>query len=379
MPHPEVLKQWAADLSKHLPQLSKSQVFVLALYSLATTVLGACGLESVSYFWAEIYQSDANNFRQRLREWYSPKSCKKGRQRQEVCVQSQFAALMAWILSYWRGEKQIALVLDATTLGERFVVLVVSLVYRGTAIPVAWAILKPHEKEAWQGHWLALLRLLQGSIPKNWTVLVLTDRGLYAKWLFEAIRACGWHPFMRINAQGFYKRPRSKSWKSLKGLLRPAMGVWIQKVVCFKTEESQLACTLLAQWEGNYEEGCLILSDLAPDELCFYWYDLRQWAEQGFKDFKYGGWRWEQTRMSDPQRAERLWLVLAVATLKVCLYGTNTTQDYSASGFRQWLKPKYSKLSVFRKGRIRFLAAIIRNDPLEEGYFMPHDWHKTPL
>jgi len=379
MPHPEELKQWAADLSKHLPKMSKSQAFVLSLYSFATTVLGYCGLESVSEFLGEVYQSESQNFRQRLREWYCPQGVKAGEKRQELLVANHFADLLGWILSCWQGEKQVALVLDATTLGERFVVLAVSLVYRGCAIPVAWAILHPHQKEAWQGHWLRLLATLKGGIPPDWTVLVLTDRGLYAKWLFEGIRACGWHPFMRINALGFYKRPRTKDWQKLNRLLRPAMGLWIQKVICFKTPESQIACTLLAQWEANYSEGCLILTDLAPDELGFYWYDLRQWAEQGFKDFKYGGWRWEQTRMQDPQRAERLWLVLAVATLRVCLYGTTSTEDYSASGFRQWLKPKNSKLSVFRKGRIRFLAAIVRGVSLEHGYFIPHDWHKVPL
>lgn len=28
---------------------------------------------------------------------------------------------------------------------------------------------------------------------------MLADRGLYAHWLFEAIRRNGWHPFLRIN------------------------------------------------------------------------------------------------------------------------------------------------------------------------------------
>jgi hypothetical protein len=27
----------------------------------------------------------------------------------------------------------------------------------------------------------------------------MADRGLYARWLFQAICACGWHPFLRIN------------------------------------------------------------------------------------------------------------------------------------------------------------------------------------
>ena len=37
--------------------------------------------------------------------------------------------------------------------------------------------------------------------------------------------------------------------------------------------------------------------------------------EQGFKITKRGGWQWQRTRMTNPQRAARLWLAVAVATL----------------------------------------------------------------
>ncbi len=45
----------------------------------------------------------------------------------------------------------------------------------------------------------ALIAQLQGSFPNDWTVIVAADRGLYATWLFQAITALGWHPFLRIN------------------------------------------------------------------------------------------------------------------------------------------------------------------------------------
>jgi hypothetical protein len=44
-----------------------------------------------------------------------------------------------------------------------------------------------------------LLTHLEGSIPADWQVLVMADRGLYARWLFQVIIDCGWHPFLRIN------------------------------------------------------------------------------------------------------------------------------------------------------------------------------------
>ena len=73
--------------------------------------------------------------------------------------------------------------------------------------------------------------------------------------------------------------------------------------------------TLLARWDQGYEEVWLIVTDLSPTQATAVWYGMRAWIEGGFKDTKRGGWGWHQTKMVDPERAERLWLAIAVATL----------------------------------------------------------------
>ena len=82
------------------------------------------------------------------------------------------------------------------------VVLVISVVYRGCAIPVAWKVVGAEQKGAWQPHWLKLLERLEDKVPAHWTVIVMSDRGLYAPWLYAKIVSLGWHPFMRINSGG---------------------------------------------------------------------------------------------------------------------------------------------------------------------------------
>ena len=70
--------------------------------------------------------------------------------------------LLAWVLSWWEGN-QLALALDATTLGQRFVVLVVSVLYRGCAIPVAWTVIPAGEKHGWRPEWLRMLRQVRAA------------------------------------------------------------------------------------------------------------------------------------------------------------------------------------------------------------------------
>src|SRR3989304_4349609 len=88
-----------------------------------------------------------NSVRQRLRGWCWAKDDKRGERRCELEVSSSFVPLLQWILSWWPvNERRLALAMDATSLGQVLVVLVVSVVYRGCAIPVAWRGLPAAEK-----------------------------------------------------------------------------------------------------------------------------------------------------------------------------------------------------------------------------------------
>ncbi|MEH1848174.1 MAG: hypothetical protein V7L25_25145 [Nostoc sp.] len=43
-------------------------------------------------------------------------------------------------------------------------------------------------------------------------IILTTDRGLYAEWLYNQIQSVGWHPFMRINQQGQFQHHGQKQW-----------------------------------------------------------------------------------------------------------------------------------------------------------------------
>src|SRR6266511_4135876 len=112
------------------------------------------------------------------------------------CVSTNMPHLtkpQATVLALWSFG--IAFTLYASSLGDQFVVLAVCVVYRGCGIPVAWTILPAGKKRGWRREWLRMLRVLRPAIPRAWTVLVLADRGLYARWLFRRIVRLGWHPF----------------------------------------------------------------------------------------------------------------------------------------------------------------------------------------
>ncbi len=385
----ERVSQWTAIVSSHFPHLSRPQASVLALWSLGMVLAQSCGLSQVSALLALLLGQAEGTLRQRLREWYYPAKDKAGQHRCTLEVATCFAPLLRWVLAWWPDEsRDLALALDATTLGQRFTVLCVSVLVRGCAIPVAWKVLSYNEKGAWQPYWQTLLKQLDGVIPADWRVLVLADRGLYAPWLYRQIVAQGWHPFLRINVGAKAKLAGSDRWEWLTHWL-PALGEqWVQRVSCFADKPNRLECTLLICREPDYEEAWIIVTDLPPEQVQGAWYRLRAWIEGGFKDFKRGGWGWQHTKMLDPARAERLWLALAVSTLWVVGVGSQAevsrpipqldrlpaqhiarqTAGHGTKG------PRGRDLSCVTRGRLCVLAAVWLGEAWPPAALWPEPW-----
>ena len=174
----------------------------------------ASGLTAVALYLATGLKKKENTVRQQLREFYQEAEAKRGTQRQELAVETCFADLWGGVLARWEGTR-LALALDATSLGQRCTVLVVSVVSRGCAIPVAWQVLPRLKKAAWQPPWLRLLRQVRRAVPTPWTVVVRADRGLYAKWLFRRIRRLKWHPLLRVKKGGTFCPDGETQYRSL--------------------------------------------------------------------------------------------------------------------------------------------------------------------
>jgi hypothetical protein len=390
LPTQSDLATWSKEVAQHFPHLSKPQAYGLALWSFGMVMAQASGLTTVSNWLACFLGHSLGTTRQQLREWYEEAAAKKstgatkGVNRQALDVGPCFAPLLQWVLETWPAtEPRLALALDATPLGQIFTILAISIVYRGCAIPIAWKVLPACTKGAWKPHWLALLAHLDKSIPTAWCVLVLTDRGLYAHWLYRAITHLGWHPFMRINAGGKYHRLRVGDFLPLADLLQPTGQLWCEAVTCFKAHP--LACTLLAYHDAHHADAWLILTDLDPPQANIAWYGMRAWCEAGFKDFKRGGWQWQHTRMTDPARAERLWFALAVATLWVVRVGGEADANLPVSSLdalppthiaRRRHRPhtRLRLVSCFKLGVMLILTALIATRTLPLGTFHPEPW-----
>jgi hypothetical protein len=379
--------QWTSIVTTHFPHLSKPQARVLALWSLGMVVARSCALSAVSVLLAQWLDRKANTVRQQLREFCYEASAKRGQPRQALKVETCFAPLLGWVVSGWEGQ-QLALALDATTLGQRFVVLVISVLYRGCAIPVAWTVVPAGETHSWRREWLRMLRQVRAAVPRRFFVIVLADRGLYARWLFRRIVRLGWHPLLRVNVGGTFRPAASARYRPLRSFVPQVGTQWAGRGTAFVGPRRRLNCTLLARWEAGYTDPWLLLTDLAPTASEACWYGLRAWIEQGFKITKRAGWQWQRTRMTDPQRAARLWLAVAVATLWLLSVGGEADATLPGATLlplpadvlpsrRQRQATRLRLVSIFRQGWMLILGALLNQRRLPIGRFVPEPWPST--
>ena len=246
---------------------------------------------------------------------------------QERDVETCFAPLLAWVLSWMAPpgpeapRPPLVLAVDPTHQADRLVALTVSVVLNRTALPVAWRLVPAQASLSWMAILCRLLDLLAPAVPAGMEVHVLCDRGLYSPRLWHRIRAWGWHPGLRCDPgltfwpEGQCEARPAAAWGGGEGTL------WVGRGVASPCH-SPLSGTLVVLHGRGHDHPWVLLTDTPPDRTEVTLYACRDWIEQSFRGLKRAGWQWQRTRRTDPVRAGRHWLVLAVATLRAVAHGT---------------------------------------------------------
>ena len=104
---------------------------------------------------------------------------------------------------------------------------------------------------------------------------------------------------------------------------------WVGKVTCFKT--NPLKCTG-ARLFGKRLRACLAncYDQRARTSKCLLvWFTYLDRVRLN----KRGGWQWQNSKITDPARPERIWLAISVATLWLVSVGGEADANMPASGF----------------------------------------------
>jgi hypothetical protein len=145
--------------------------------------------------------------------------------------------------------------------------------------------------------------------------------------------------------------------------------------------KANLNCTVLAAWDLEHKAPWIVLTDLPADHQLIRFYGLRNWCEQTFKLLKRGGFDWHKTRMTDPRRAECMWLVFSVAMFWSILVAVprgrrlNADSGHSTSPTKHRLPTARNDRALVSRGIDIIRASLCSLLELLADYLPPPLWH----
>ncbi len=101
MSRSKAVSAWEATVSSQVPDLSRTPARTVALGSDGVVLAQRCGQTSVAAPLALLLGQREPRVRQRRREWCSGAEDQRGAQRRAVAVETCFAPLLGWVLSWW--------------------------------------------------------------------------------------------------------------------------------------------------------------------------------------------------------------------------------------------------------------------------------------
>ena len=181
-----------------------------------------------------------------------------------------------------------------TSLGARFVVLTLSVVYRGCALPVAWTVLPANQAGCLAAGMVVPAATGAAGHPTGLDGAGAGGPGLVGTLALPA----HWAAWAGIPAADHTRARSSALWARHSGIGCASWCVrWASVGAAVARPSSRrrcrLDCTLVAWWGEGYTDPWFLLTDPGAGASAAAWYGLRGWCEQGFKCFKRGGWQWQ--------------------------------------------------------------------------------------
>jgi len=256
----------------------------------------------------------------------------------------------------------LVLMLDETRGPGDVRCLKLSLGYHHRALPLAWTCYRDGRLPAPMPQLIE--RLLRGAMASirpqaHPTITLLADRGLAWPRLLDLCRELGLSFVLRVQSStramsGDGPVRRVDHWTRRPGD-RFSAAVRVFKKAGWRDVH------LLAVWDVRCKQPWLLISDRPGLSAAVCRYCKRMWCEQSFRDDKSGAWQWHTSRVRDPQRAARLLLLMALATvLAVMLAGQMIKR-----GLRRSIDPhRQRRLSYVQLGLCCLQQLLLSDQPL---------------
>jgi hypothetical protein len=289
------------------------------------------------------------------------------------------ARVVDWGALRHSGEP-VVLIVDESSQADHVHLLRISLAYRGTSLPLAWAIWEQNTAQEDGAYWRAIDTVFASVaqvLPSDLAIVVLADRAYDVPDFIDRVTGQGWDYVVRVKARSAMRfRDHRGHEQAISTLteqhLTRAGQRWKARGQAFKTANWR-DVSLVGHWAAGHAEPLVVMTNRAPDWEVLAGYARRFWIEPGFRNDKSAGWHWEASQVRDLVRQERLLVALAWATLLTVQLGCADAEEQLVQRQhrpprtrpRPGKPPAHPRLSLFRLGLAAIGCWLVRRTPLQ--------------
>ena len=288
-----------------------------------------------------------------------PDSCTKQMSRwvqnEHITFGLYFLPFVEPVLTSLAAIRPLVFIMDGSAVARGCVTLMVSLLYAGRALPIAWLVIAGAKGHFPTETHLQLLREVKARVPETATVTLLGDGEFDSPGLQAEASGYGWDYVCRT-AKNIQISADGEAWSSLEDLAVVRGTRAFRKGVLF-TQDAYGPVMVVAWWGAAFTEPIYLVSNLTSMRAACDGYRKRAHIETFFSDQKSRGFQLDKSHLSDPERVARLMLAACLAYLWVIYLGTVAQADWQAIIHRG----RRCDLSLFQLG-LRLLDYFLKHD-----------------
>src|SRR5262249_47635487 len=215
----------------------------------------------------------------------------------------------------------LVLIMDGSVVGRGCVALMMHVVYKGRALPLAWQV-----RQGKKGHFpadlhIALVKQVHQLLPVGASVVLLGDGEFDGITLQHTLQDAHWSYVVRtgsnVTVQWGGERFRCET---VAACIKPGTLVALTDVRV--TQAAYGPVMLLCCWAKGYQEPLHLLTNIASaDEACRL-YAKRFRIETFFSDQKSRGFHLHKSHLADPTRLARLLIAACLAYIWIVYLGS---------------------------------------------------------
>jgi len=262
-------------------------------------------------------------------------------------------------LIYCLAQQTLVLVIDGSTTARGCVTLMVSMIYKGRALPLLWITRKGKKGHFPENMHVELINSVKAMIPELTEVVCLGDGEFDGTDWLKTIVGFGWRYVCRTAKTGvLYEEGDKFVFQDI----CPQRGGMTEIADVEFTEQRGIKLRAVAYWGRKYQEPIYLVTNVSTGGEAFMWYKKRFRIETLFSDLKGRGFNLHKSGLRKPERVARLIIAVALAYIWMVYLGDLALQ-------KGWNKIVHRTdrcdLSLFKLG-MRLLKRFLR-----EGLALP--------